>query len=51
MVEVKKTKLMYAITGQTIREIVNQANELKIQRDDIVSLIKSEGEYILTYYS
>lgn len=51
MGEVKNKKIMYAIYGDTIREIVNQSNELGIQRGDIVSLIKDGGQFILTYFA
>lgn len=46
-----KTKLMYAIYAPTIRGIVEQANEIGVQREDIVSLLEKEGEYVLTYYA
>lgn len=51
MGEDKNTKVMYAIYGDTIREIVRQSNELGIQREEIVSLIKDGGQFILTYYA
>lgn len=51
MGEGKKIQIMYAIYGDTIREIVRQSNELGIQRDDIVSLIKDDGQFILTYFA
>ena len=51
MGEDKNVKIMYAIYGDTIREIVKQSNELGIQRDAIVSLIKEAGQFILTYYA
>lgn len=51
MGEDKNTKVMYAIYGDTIREIVRQSNELDIQREEIVSLIKDGGQFILTYYA
>ena len=51
MGEDKNVKTMYAIYSDTIRDIVKQSNELGIQRDAIVSLIKEEGQFILTYYA
>lgn len=51
MGEEKKVKLMYAIYAPTIRGIVEQANEIGIQREDIVSLMENEGQYVLTYYA
>lgn len=49
--EENKEKFMYAIYGDTIREIVNLSNEIGIKREDIVSLIKDGGQFILTYYA
>lgn len=49
--EGNNTKVMYALYGDTIRNVVKQANELNIQREDIVSLIKDNGQFILTYYA
>lgn len=51
MGEEKKVKLMYAIYAPTIRGIVEQANEIGIQREDIVSLLENEGQYVLVYYA
>ena len=42
---------MYAIYAPTIRGIVEQANEIGIQREDIVSLNENGGQYILIYYA
>lgn len=42
---------MCAIYGDTVREIVRQANRLGITRDSIVALVKDEGQFILTYYA
>lgn len=41
---------MIAYTARTIRGIVNYANENKIQREDIISLLKQDGDYVLIYY-
>lgn len=43
-------KFMKALTSQTIRELVKAANEIGIRRDDIVSLVKEGGQFILIYY-
>lgn len=51
MGEEKKVRLMYAIYAPTIRGIVEQANELGIQKEDIVSILENEGQYVLTYYA
>lgn len=42
---------MYAIYAPTIRSIVEQANEIGIQREDIVSILENEGQYVLIYYA
>lgn len=51
MGEEKKIKFMYAIYAPTIRGIVELANEIGIQKEDIVSLLENEGQYVLTYYA
>lgn len=43
-------KFMKALTAQTIRELVKVANELGIRRDDIVSLVREGGQFVLIYY-
>lgn len=47
---VKNGKVMTAFTAPTIRAIVDIANELSIKREDIVTLTKESGQYILVYY-
>lgn len=44
------TQLMTALSANTIRDIVNLSNELNIKREDIVSLLKENGQFILVYY-
>ena len=46
----EEKRLLTAFAGQSIREIVNYANQESVQREDIVSLIKESGQYILVYY-
>jgi len=41
---------MIAFNADKIRDIVNFANEQKINREDIVSLLESRGSYTLIYY-
>ena len=43
-------QIMTAITANTIREIVRVANEERIKRDDIISLLKENGQFVLLYY-
>lgn len=46
----KNSKLITAINAPTIRGIVSIARELDIKREDIVTLTKEAGQYILIYY-
>lgn len=43
-------QVMTALAANTIREIVRLANEEEIERDDIVSLLKENGQFVLVYY-
>lgn len=61
MEEIEKTKMtrtndsevhqvMTALTDTTIRGIVRSANEEGIKREDIVSLLKENGQFVLIYF-
>ena len=43
-------QIMTAMSADTIREIVRTANEEGIKREDIVSLLKEGGQFVLVYY-
>ena len=43
-------QIMTAIAANTIREITRAANEEGIRREDIVSLLKENGQFVLIYY-
>lgn len=43
-------QVMAAIAANTIREIVKTANEEGIKREDIVSLLKENSQFVLVYY-
>lgn len=43
-------QVMAAIATNTIREIVKTANEQGIKREDIVSLLKENSQFVLVYY-
>jgi hypothetical protein len=43
-------KIMHATRSRTVRELVNNANELNIQREDIVTILQENGYYVLIYY-
>ena len=43
-------QIMTAMAADTIREIARTANERGIKREDIVSLLKENGQFVLVYY-
>lgn len=43
-------QLMVAICSPTLRGIVNESNTLGIKRENIVSLLKENGQFVLVYY-
>ena len=56
MTRAKKTngsevhQIMTALTDTTIRGIVRSANEKGMTREDIVSLLKENGQFVLIYF-
>ena len=46
----KEGKLLHALRGRTIRELVDKTNDLKIQREDVVTILQENGYYVLLYY-
>lgn len=46
----KEGKIMNATEAQTIRELVDFANQYKIPREDIVQILNSREGYIMVYY-
>lgn len=56
MTRIKKTnglevhQVMTALTDTTIRGIVRLANEEGIKRENIVSLLKENGQFVLIYF-
>ena len=56
MVKTKKdndlinSQLMTALTDTTIRGIVRAANEEGVKRENIVSLLKENGQFVLIYF-
>ena len=44
-------KTMLAISANSLRVLINAANEEGIQKEDIVTLTQENGEYVLVYYS
>ena len=47
----EKNKVMTCIVGQTIRGIISQANELGIQREDIVNMLTLGERIYLVFYN
>lgn len=43
-------QVMTALTDTTIRGIVKLANEEGIKRENIVSLLKENGQFVLIYF-
>ena len=46
----KNTKIMYYMNGKNVRELVEKANALGVQRDDIVSILSGKDYYYMIYY-
>ena len=44
-------KIMTAIAALTIRELVNIANKYGIKREDGITIVKDNGQYVLIHYS
>lgn len=49
-VMVNNGKIMNAVEAQTIRELVDLANDYKIPREDVVSILPSREGYVMVYY-
>ena len=43
-------QIMAALTDTTIRGIVRSANKKGIKRENIVSLLKENGQFVLIYF-
>ena len=46
----KNTKIMHYMNGKNVRELVEKANVLGVQRDDIVSILSGKDYYYMIYY-
>lgn len=46
----KAHQVMTVLTGVTIRGIVKSANEEGIKKEDIISLLKENGQFVLVYF-
>ena len=45
------SKIMTAIAATTIRELVTISNKYSIKREDIVTIVKDNGQFVLIHYS
>ena len=48
--EASKSKVLAALTSTTIRGIVDSVNFFGIKREDIVSILKEGGQFVLLYF-
>lgn len=46
----KEGKILHAVRGRTVREIVDKTNKLEIPREDVVTILQENGYYVLLYY-
>ena len=48
--EKKEVKIIQVMSNSNLKKLILTANEIGLTKEDIISLNKSEGEFILTYY-
>ena len=46
----EEKKLITCIIGSTVRDVIKQAQELEIKREDIVSMFLLGGQIYLVFY-
>lgn len=46
----EEKKLIACIIGSTVREVIKQAQELEIKREDIVNMFPLGGQIYLVFY-
>lgn len=46
----KEKKLIACIIGSTVREVIKQAQELEIKREDVVNMFPLGGQIYLIFY-
>lgn len=46
----KEKRVLTCIVGPTVRSVIQQANELEIQKEDIISMFALGGQVYLCYY-
>lgn len=47
---IKENKLLHALKARTIRELVESANKLQVQREDVITILQENSQYVLLYY-
>lgn len=50
MGESENKRLIQCIVGSNVRNVINQANELEIKREDIIQMFILTGQVYLVYY-
>lgn len=50
MEDTENKKLIQCIVGSSVRNIVKQANELNIQKEDIIQMFILGGQVYLVFY-
>ena len=50
MEENRQSTLVHCIVGPNVRDIVKQSNELKLKREDIISMFILKEQVYLVYY-
>lgn len=46
----KEDKVIQCVVGQTVRSVLSQANELKIQKGEIIDMFVHDRQVYLVYY-
>lgn len=46
----KEVSRMNVFSGNTLREIINYVNSHSLRKEDIVSILKENGQFWLIYY-
>lgn len=46
----KEVSRMNVFSGNTLREIINYTNSHSLRKEDIVSILKENGQFWLIYY-
>ena len=46
----KNGNIMHYMNGKNVRELVEKANALGVQREDIVSILSGKDYYYMIYY-